>query len=274
MITNLGFGGASLSSLRSYKEANFLLNTAFELGIRHYDTAPLYGQGYSELIIGKSLKNKRNEISITTKFGLGHSKSISIPAQIALPLNYYKKKIQNNRDKALTNITISSQILTFRKIEAAQIEKSISESLKRLQTDCIDYYLLHEGIPSFLDEKALNVLLSLKKRGMVKKIGIATDYFNVAALHPENLIDWDILQYDLSTDASGPSDLKKRYPEKIHFLHSVLKNLKNSQKGYDSKLAAELLAQAVKVNPKGKVLFSTRSAERLLNNIEEFLKII
>ena len=47
---NLGFGGASLTSMKSYTDVKDLLNTAYQEGIRHFDTAVLYGKGYSELI--------------------------------------------------------------------------------------------------------------------------------------------------------------------------------------------------------------------------------
>jgi predicted oxidoreductase len=274
MLTNLGFGSSSLSSLSSFKEARLLLNTAFDLGIRHYDTAPLYGQGYSELIIGKVFRNKRADISITTKFGLGNSNPIHIPVQVALPLNYYKKKIQKNENQALTNIIASPQTLAFRKIEAAQIEKSIYESLKRLKTDYVDYYLLHEGVPSFLDEKAMNVLFSLKKRGIVKNIGIATDYFNIVSIPSDILLEWDTLQYEVVRETSGSFKFIPTSSDKVHFLHSVLKNIKRTQKEYNPKLAAELLFQAVQANPKGKVLFSTRSVQNLFKGIEEFVNYI
>jgi predicted oxidoreductase len=274
MLTNLGFGGSSLSSLSSFREASLLLNTAFDLGIRHYDTAPLYGQGYSELIIGKVFKNKRADISITTKFGLGDSKPIYIPVQVTLPLNYYKKKVQKNEHQTSTTIIPSPQTLAFRKVEAAQIEKSIYESLKRLKTDYVDYFLLHEGAPSFLDEKAMSVLSSLKKRGIVKNIGIATNYFNIALIPSDILLEWDILQYEVVRETSGIFNFIPTSSDKVHFLHSVLKKIKRTQKEYDPKLAAQLLFQAVEANPKGKVLFSTRSIQNLLKSIEEFVNYL
>ena len=92
---NLGFGGASLTSMKSYYEVKELLNAVYEEGIRHFDTAVLYGKGYSELILGEFLKDKRKDVTITTKFGLGHSfETGSMPIQLLLPLNYHLKRLK------------------------------------------------------------------------------------------------------------------------------------------------------------------------------------
>jgi hypothetical protein len=69
--SRLGFGtsgimGAALTTGGRLK----LLETAFEEGIRHFDTAPLYGQGEAESLLARFLGSKRDAITITTKFGL------------------------------------------------------------------------------------------------------------------------------------------------------------------------------------------------------------
>src|SRR5207245_2931438 len=52
-----------------------LRETAFDAGIRHFDTAPAYGLGASEAIVGEFLARHRGQVSITTKFGLLPPKS-------------------------------------------------------------------------------------------------------------------------------------------------------------------------------------------------------
>jgi aryl-alcohol dehydrogenase-like predicted oxidoreductase len=86
------FGCASLSSLKTSREVTRLLNLAYENGVTHFDTAPLYGQGYSEVLVGKFIKDKRDKLCVTTKFGLGQNYDVKIPPYFALPLNYLKKK--------------------------------------------------------------------------------------------------------------------------------------------------------------------------------------
>jgi aryl-alcohol dehydrogenase-like predicted oxidoreductase len=70
-FSRLGFGtsgimGAALTTSRRLR----LLETAYAHGIRHFDTAPLYGQGEAESLLGQFSRGKRDSITITTKFGL------------------------------------------------------------------------------------------------------------------------------------------------------------------------------------------------------------
>ena len=58
-ISRLGFGTAPLGSLRdeiSVQDAEALIDNAFEMGIRYFDTAPLYGEGRSEWHLGNAEK--------------------------------------------------------------------------------------------------------------------------------------------------------------------------------------------------------------------------
>ena len=92
---NLGFGGATLTNLKSLGECLQLLDTAYQRGIRHFDTAPLYGQGYSEVIYGKFLKDKRRHITLTSKFGLGEDNNTDkLPVNLILPLNFLVKSLK------------------------------------------------------------------------------------------------------------------------------------------------------------------------------------
>ncbi len=165
MIISLGFGGATLTNLKSLKEILQLLDLAFYKGIRHFDTAPLYGQGYSEVIYGKFLKDKRQEITLTTKFGLGeNNETEKIPVTLILPLNYLVKSITKKLKRSNEESSPFFAGLPYRKIDKNSIQKSFEKSLKRLKTDYVDYYLVHEGLPSFLTEEAFSYLLALKKK--------------------------------------------------------------------------------------------------------------
>jgi aryl-alcohol dehydrogenase-like predicted oxidoreductase len=47
-----------------------LLECAYDAGIRHFDTAPYYGYGEAERVLGEFLRGKRDQVTITTKFGI------------------------------------------------------------------------------------------------------------------------------------------------------------------------------------------------------------
>jgi len=263
----LGFGSAALTSMRSYRAIRRLLDIAFESGITHFDTAPLYGQGYSEKIVGEFLKDKRDKVTIATKFGLGVAPDRKIPFRLALPLNYYRKKWTG---KVFTPGD-EEVALSYRNIPLPQIRTSLENSLRSLNTGYIDYYFVHEGLPSFLDSEALAFLLEQKKKGIIKFLGIATGSMNLRQLKKDELIGWDVLQYE-SGPFSKSGDIQSIFPEKTHFFHSSLKHLARfDPPGIppESK-AGFILAEQVKGNLNGKVLFSTRRRESLENNLDSF----
>lgn len=268
--SQLGFGGASLTSMHSYNDVKALLNTAYSLGIRHFDTAALYGKGYSELIYGHFLKDKRKDITITTKFGLGEPFSANqLPISVLLPLNYYLKTIKNTIKKPQLIKGNNYTPVAFRQIDKPYLEASFKASLSRLKTDYIDYYMLHEGLPHFLTDAAFDYLLDRKKQGQIRYIGLATNVLDIKALDTEGVKDWDILQYE-GYDKDDVLSTKNAFPDKGHFHHSCLKNradlMLNNVREQDK--IGFILAQSILNNPTGKTIFSTRHATYLNANIQ------
>src|SRR5213078_3575108 len=72
-VTTLGLGGAPMGGFRatiSDAESAALVETAWQDGVRYYDTSPFYGYGRSELRMGSVLRNKpRDEFVLSTKIG-------------------------------------------------------------------------------------------------------------------------------------------------------------------------------------------------------------
>jgi aryl-alcohol dehydrogenase-like predicted oxidoreductase len=94
MVDKLGFGGAALTSVGSLREIIKLLNFTYDNGITHFDTASLYGKGYSEIIYGKFIQEKRDNVTITTKFGFGgDNNSKKILLHPLLFANYWGKEM-------------------------------------------------------------------------------------------------------------------------------------------------------------------------------------
>ncbi|MBF0479772.1 MAG: aldo/keto reductase [Candidatus Omnitrophica bacterium] len=114
------------------------INTALDLGINMIDTAPIYGYGASEIIIGKAVKPRRKEVILATKCGL-------IGRGADIKHNLSKKSI-------LTEV---------------------ETSLKRLQTDYIDIYQCHWPDSNTPIEETMSTLLKLKEQGKVRFIGVS-----------------------------------------------------------------------------------------------------
>jgi aryl-alcohol dehydrogenase-like predicted oxidoreductase len=121
------------------------LQTAMDLGVNFFDTAANYGAGHSEVLLGRAFKGKRDQVVIATKFG--HI------------VNEEKKTVYSDPDKIIPNV-----------------RRDVENSLRRLQTDYIDIYQLHEG--GFDPGRALElqvVLEELVGAGKIRWYGWSTD---------------------------------------------------------------------------------------------------
>lgn len=131
-------------------ESKRALQTAFDLGVTFFDTAANYGAGHSERLLGQVVKNCRDRVVIATKFGYAVDevgKSV---------INYDEKEETSN--------------------VAARLRADLEASLRRLDTDYIDVYLIH--VWGLTIERALEaraVLEDLVKEGKIRTYGWSTD---------------------------------------------------------------------------------------------------
>ncbi len=131
-----GIGGEPFWKTEGEEKSIRSIEKAFDLGINFYDTAPVYGFGYSERLLGKTLHSKRKEIMIATKCGL----------------RWEREEIKSIEKKATRE----------------SIFEEIDLSLRRLQTDYIDLYQVHWPDESTRIEETMNALLKIKKAGQVR----------------------------------------------------------------------------------------------------------
>lgn len=256
------FGTAGLSALPTKSAALRLLETAYEQGIRHFDTAPLYGQGYAEWILGRFLRNKGNDVLVTDKFGLAGDVSPRIDPRIAMPLNYLRKRLsQSGSPRQQTPAPSGHPRMPFRCITKEQLEVSLAGSLKRLKRDRIDCYMLHEGLPSFLDDAARSWLLRRQEQGIIGRLGIATNGQVLLAADSEDFSGFDILQYEAG---SIFDELRERHPDKLHYLHSCF-SVRTMESA--SLTPATALEYWTSRNPDGKTIFFTRRPDVLKENV-------
>ncbi|HTU55877.1 MAG TPA: aldo/keto reductase [Acetobacteraceae bacterium] len=159
------------------RESIRTIHHALDLGINMIDTAPVYGFGHAEEVVGQALAEHggREEVVIATKVGLDW------------------------RDGQ-----------PFRNASRARIRNEIEDSLRRLRTDVIDIYQVHWPDPQTPIEETAGVLAELHRAGKIRAIGVSNfspaqmDAFRAAApLHtaqpPYNLfereVEKDVLPY-------------------------------------------------------------------------------
>ena len=164
-VTQIGMGGAPLGKL-DQSVAYHTLEKAYEIGIRYFDTAPLYGAGNSETFSGSFLSTMdRDEFTLSSKVGrliLSEEEAASFkfdgPRTATIQVNEKASGYKNN------------VVFDFSR---DGILRSIEETLERLQLDYIDIAYIHD--PDDHYSQALNesfpALADLKSQGMIKAIG-------------------------------------------------------------------------------------------------------
>ncbi len=147
-----------------------LLDLAFDLGITLYDTADSYGQGESETLIGKAFRRKRDRIVITTKVGYRLRKMVPLLAAVKPLLSPVLRRLRSARTAALGARSSAVRV----DFEPGYIRRSVEGSLRRLRTEPIDFYLLHNPPPEVARDGAVQeVLASLQRSGKIRHYGVS-----------------------------------------------------------------------------------------------------
>jgi len=259
--SRLGFGCVALTAFPTVRAACRVLDCAFEAGVTHFDTAPIYGQGYSELVLGKFLAKHRGQITITTKFGMAPRQPPFFPPAIALWMSALRKKsptVQSQpseEDSAQTDAFVC-----HRKITRAQVLAQFEASRRALNTDTINIYLLHEGLPATLEPAAMDALRELKSKGLVQKLGLAANGRYYLNLQAAEIAEWDILQYESGPAWPEHDRLLQLFPDKTHIFHSCLHAISKMDA---TSAVIEILTDRLAANPSGKVLFSSKNIDHI-----------
>ncbi len=189
----LGLGTSKLRSLGgglSGRLAGRLLEEAFDLGIRFFDTAPIYGQGQVETAIGRLPSRIKDELIVCSKAGYRYGPG-------ALVINALKPVLQpaaNSVSILRTLIHKSRERIAKREsirleIRPDTIRTSLAGTLGRLRRDRLDLLLLHDPSAESLNDDNQAVLDALQREGLIGHWGVSTGDPAVAhrALELENL---------------------------------------------------------------------------------------
>ena len=130
------------------------IKTAYDLGVTSIDTAPIYGQGASEEIVGEAIKDiPRDKLQILTKFGMRWDLDKGDFA--------FKSKDNNGND-----------IDIYKYAGKESIVKECEDSLRRLGTDYIDLYQIHWPDHTTPIEESMEAVEKLIKDGKVRYAGV------------------------------------------------------------------------------------------------------
>ncbi|HYN70058.1 MAG TPA: aldo/keto reductase [Candidatus Eisenbacteria bacterium] len=169
-VTRLGLGAASIGGLFeavSDADAIATVDHAWDIGVRLFDMAPLYGYGHAERRVGMALAGRpRDDYVLSTKVG----RLVRPTAEIAPGADIDRQRF-GDRDDAFYVRTEPVRIVFD--YSADGVRRSIEESLERLGLDRIDIALIHDPDDHWQAaiEEAYPALHRLREEGLIRAIG-------------------------------------------------------------------------------------------------------
>jgi len=132
------------------------IHHSLELGINWLDTAPCYGLGHSETVVGRAIEGIRERVIVATKCGLVWDDPADRTA--------------------------------YAHLKADSVRREVENSLKRLKIDQIDLYQMHWPNPEADMEEAWEEMARIKEEGLVRHIGVSnfdvSQLEQIARIHP------------------------------------------------------------------------------------------
>ena len=169
-VTRLGFGAASIGGLFSAvsdDEAVATIDHAWELGIRTFDVAPLYGYGAAERRVGMALAGRpRGDFVLSTKVGRLVRPIDSIPPGADID----PQALDGREDAYYTRTEAVRLVFDY---SADGVRRSIEESLERLGLDRVDIALIHDPDDHWAEAigRAYPALARMRDEGVIRAIG-------------------------------------------------------------------------------------------------------
>ena len=135
-VSVVGLGTNNFGGRIDYEQSRAVIDAALDAGVTLFDTADIYSQGLSEDFIGRALEGRRDRVLIATKFGK--------------PMDERPAERRGTRD---------------------YIRGAVESSLRRLRTDVIDVYQMHEPDEGTPIGDTLDALEELVQEGKVRYLG-------------------------------------------------------------------------------------------------------
>ncbi len=144
-VSRIGLGAMSMSGYYnigagSDDESIRAIHRALDLGVTHLDTAEIYGPYTNEVLVGRAIKGRRDQVVLATKFGIVSHAGAGPGVLDSSPAN---------------------------------IRTAVEGSLRRLGTDHIDLYYQHRVDPNTPIEETVGALAQLVAEGKVRHIGLS-----------------------------------------------------------------------------------------------------
>ncbi len=217
----LGFGCAPIMGSVDASTARTALGAAFDEGITHFDLARSYGYGQAENFVGRFLRGRRDQVTITTKFGI---RATRIATAIA-PLKPLVRRLRPPKNAGpakndgRTSAPRSKRLADFlhERIDLTPeaMRKSLNKSLRELGTEYVDFFLIHEPAQEIARiDDLISQAEALRAQGKIRAFGLAY-MIDQSPLHLRYLSKISVHQFDSPCrpiEASGEPDEHRTHP--------------------------------------------------------------
>jgi aryl-alcohol dehydrogenase-like predicted oxidoreductase len=162
-VSRIGLGTWAIGGMEwgavSESDAISTILSALDLGINFIDTAPIYGHGRSEELLGKAIRlhGRRDHFFLATKAGLDWGE-----------------------DADSTDGNAQHRAAIVANLSPARLLTELERSLRRLGTDYIDLYQVHWPDPTIDPAETAEILLGFQRSGKVRALGVSN--FTVAQM--------------------------------------------------------------------------------------------
>jgi len=160
-----------------WDESVATIRAALDQGVTFLDTADIYGAGHNEVLVGRAIAHRRNEVQLATKFGVDRSGGEG-----------------------------SARVLRG---ERSYVKRAAEASLLRLGVEVIDLYYLHRPPQTAEIEETVGAMAELVTEGKVRYLGLSevtSDLLHRAyTVHPITAVqsEYSLWTRDVETDALG-----------------------------------------------------------------------
>ncbi|MFW6163527.1 MAG: aldo/keto reductase [Planctomycetota bacterium] len=131
------------------------IHAALDAGITCIDTAPMYGMGHSEEVVGRAIADRRDQVLLATKCGLRWD----TPDE---GVEYFTCRMPDGSEHPVRRNLCKRAIL-----------EEVEQNLSRLNTDYIDLYQCHWPDKSAPIAETMDALITLKDQGKIRAIGVS-----------------------------------------------------------------------------------------------------
>lgn len=226
LFPQLGFGTASVLGGVGRRRSQGAIRQAYRLGIRHFDTARLYGWGEAEGVLAKTLAPfPRASYTLVSKCGL-------VPTRRSWALSFAKSvarmviRAAPPARRLVRSIASTGAFQPTATYDIRTLEQSVATSLAESKTSYLDVLLLHNfetgkaGLP-----EVVSFLRELKRRGVVRRFGYSVEgdlHAGLDFLAAHDALDGAVVQVPIS---AALLELPDDFKQLSYIAHSPIRYL-------------------------------------------------